>query len=544
MTRRGTLPCYPEGMEASSVPARPTRADAVVAAALFLVAAFIRTHHPAQIPVELDWAWFLRSASELSAGIAPSGAYPYLYTTVPPALAAPLVPLLGGNVAVMLVVWGSLQALAVPWVWLALARPVGRPAAFLMALALASFEAPGGRGFETPYLASTALLIAVGGAILGHHRRAAGPPLLVLGGALAAGMQPGLGAAGFAAVGLAAWDLSRLEAHRARVAAAAVLAGAGPLLIFVGLDGARILEDLSQDRAVPGFVEGAWFASFDPMILARQATGLGKVLSVLVPVLIVAATGRVGGRSLRGRVAPSGPEREADALAVRLGLLSLAAVGPYVVMAATTDYVSHVSAGQAMFLVASAVAARSLAAPWGRRAAAWAPVAIGIGWLVIPGWNGLRGWLPDLIHAEPMDRRAVPRALPTAWTLRGIAKEAGGQPLIYLHRHPELVPVTSLDPEVLSALAGLGFAGSEAPTTCFIIGDQGIGIRLGADTVDLGGVGDGLRVEAVVDPGCGLLSPGRGPGCAALPHGLRAPPGGRGAPLAGYSERCLGDPEG
>ncbi len=155
-------------MEKAPIQGSLTRVDAAVPAALWLAAAFVRTHHPGQIPVELDWAWFLRTASELSAGIAPSAAYPYLYTTVPPALAAPLIPLLAGHVEVFLVVWGSLQAHAVPLVWLAMARPVGRPAAFLMALALVSLDAPVGRGFETPYLASTALMVAVLGLILGR----------------------------------------------------------------------------------------------------------------------------------------------------------------------------------------------------------------------------------------------------------------------------------------------------------------------------------------------------------------------------------------
>ncbi|MCP4872571.1 MAG: hypothetical protein GY898_28100 [Proteobacteria bacterium] len=350
----------------------------------------------------------------------------------------------------------------------------------------------------------------------------------MLGGAFAAGMQPGLGAAGIVAVAIAAWDVRRLAAHRAAAAVAALAAGLGPLLVFVFFDSVRIVEDLAQERAVPGFVEGAWFKSFDVMIVLRQATGLGKVVSVLVPILIAVAV-----VASLVRTAEAEPDREADALAGRLGFFAAATVGPYVVMAATTDYVSHIGAGQALFMAASAAAARSLGGAVGGRAAAAAPIAAAIAWLAIPGWNGAVALIPDVLEAEPADH-PLPRAVRTAERLRAFASDAGGQPLIYFHQHPELAPVTALDPEILNAIVGLGFAGSDAPRVCFVIGEAGIADRLGGAAVLLGSVGDGLEVEASAAVGCRLLEGG----CAALPHGLLAAPGRRIANSVGYEQRC------
>ena len=71
-----------------------------------------------------------------------------------------------------------------------------------------------GRGLESPYLVSGFVALLTLGLLLGHQRRALGPPLTVLGAAGAAGMHLGLAPLVVAAGLVAGWDLIRQGSHR------------------------------------------------------------------------------------------------------------------------------------------------------------------------------------------------------------------------------------------------------------------------------------------------------------------------------------------
>lgn len=222
--------------------------DLVLVVGLLLVAIQVRTAWPDAV-LSADWPWFVHSSNAIAMG-EPPPFLQLLYSSVPCAFFAGLIRITQDPDR-LLWAWAALGALSAPLSYLAVRRIAG-PAAGLaggLILALSTADASVVEGIKSPYVISTFTALAALGLVAATQRRPWGPPLLVLGAALAVGFHLGLWPIIPLVCLLAAVHLLRLRRRQALPSGlAALVLGGGVLGWVLVSDLEHLLGDLAFYR--------------------------------------------------------------------------------------------------------------------------------------------------------------------------------------------------------------------------------------------------------------------------------------------------------
>jgi hypothetical protein len=484
------------------------------AVVLFGFAAALRLGRWEALPVGPDWGWFVRMAESMAAGTRVEAIPAFLYTSLAPWLLSLLLRVTG-DFQVSLALWGLAAAAAAPLLFLALTREVGPIGALGAGVVLAAAmpHVYAGRGLNSPYIAGLPAALLVLGCLMAHRRRASGPPLLALCGALVAGFHVGLIPLAVACLALALFECRRLVARRGRIAAISAALWLAPVLALVVVDGERLLGEL---RLIGS---GQLGGTPPPAEELFEVLGLRPSTAALLVVLLAALLVlRRLGVARPPEVADGGSARlAADGVGLaKLGLLLACGVLPFVALALGTGYVSaHHLVGAAPLALAVLL---GLGARWSPRAAWLAPVVVALLLVASPLTHTVR----ELTAVPIGGGHQYEQLVAFADELRG-ATEPEAEPWIFV-QPGQWDGNGAMSAILLNEFARMGLPRHPPGDTCFYVVD---GIDLGALGLASAGLDPArlppyqeLRVWR--DPGCATLVERGAELCALLPKGLRA----------------------
>ncbi len=488
--------------------------------------------------ISVDWTWFVESSNSLAQGRAHQYVQ-YLYTSVPCVIFAGFIEVLHDPMRLMKA-WALLGALCAPLTYLAVRRvagPVGGMAAGWI-LAVHYDNVVTVTGIKSPYAIATWTALAALGLAASTQRRPWGPPLFVLGAALAIGHHLGLWLLTPAVVVLACLHIARLRGRQRWLSAGLSLAlGAAVLGIVLAFDLTRLLEEIPDYRARFGSPQGSMAsgaATFMGLLLGRVPalhgerllSGLAstttslRLLGGVAAAGIVVTAGRLAWlwRRRRAGAEPLPAQRPVlEASAVGLQALLLLGLGAclYLANMVGNDYFEnhHVVALVPILALAMGGLARGLASA---RLGAWGALIPSI---------ALAGWLWQIMpHLMPLPAPAISpaqfevhsfrNAAEVAVAIRDDARAMGRQPgLLLWTRRPDQVTPWLL-PDLANELARLDWRGDDLPPACYVVHQRGLDARLGAGrAIPLSHV-TGLSLRAFDD--CSQLAPLEGILCGGL----------------------------
>lgn len=474
---------------------------AVVALALYGLAAWTRLSWLPDLSIDPDWAWFMRVGSQTGHGEAWVGPAMFMYSTLPSLLFGLLARLMGDGPSTI-VVWTALGGLAAPLTLLAVRRVAGLPPGVVagLVIALSDTQIWVTVGLKSPYFVALASALLALGLAEAVARRPWGALLASQGATLMASLHIGLAPAGAFAVLAALALLVRLPGRRARlVGLAGWLLGTLPITAWVlYVDRSRLLRDLAIHAADPWTSEGD-----TAELLTRVEQGLsltmdtGRVLLGLGLAGLLLAPLYLRWRRSRDPAEALSSYREGLTASALVGATFVLSLAPYLYQVKALHYfeVHHAVGCVPLGLVALSGLARALGPPrpalLGAGIAAltlapWLADARDLHWTRPPQKNPLRDWPVQRALAEAIRAASGPaQPVVLAWLDEGRGHD------------PETVT------RVLSELVRVGpYTEREAPT-CFVLTDA-------VARADLPGMAVLLELpdEAgllLADPGCAVL---------------------------------------
>lgn len=497
------------------------RADLAIAGLLFVLAAWLRLRNFWDLPVHRDWPWFLRVSGDLLAGRSPEGPYAYLYTSVPAALFALALKVTGGLVGALRL-WSLLAALAAPILFWALRERIGRLAAALAAgvLVLLPVDLAWGRGLESPYLVSSFVAVLTLGLLLGHQRRALGPPLTVLGAAGAAGMHLGLAPLVVAACLVAGWDLIRQGSHRLLSLAGCLAIGAPFAAVVWFFDRSRLEDDLNmRGAAIDAFGDAARAGRFELLTELPASVGLGGVRGIVLAGLLLVLLALPLVFRPGGSVEPPEPQPR-----LRLGGLLAVGLAPYVVMGLKVGYLSDDHAAgllplglALLLLLAQRPALPELARRWGPRLL---PALWIVALLTSSSFWGLVG------GSDSSGPTELEEALELRDQIASLTGPSDSDAWVLVERQAGFDLFEGRQANLLNELLRLPAPPAEAPDSCFLLVAEGRGLPDSLEAVPVEQREGEGAFALWHDPGCRAVMTQGAAICSALPGGLegRHPP--------------------